>query len=153
MDRRELLGTLGIGAVGLLAGSAQAAQDQRHRHDNKALDRCIKECRECAAICEENFNHCFQVVEQGRKDHARSARLSLDCAAFCGLALCLMSRHSEFMAEICNACAEACERCGSECSKFDSKMMKDCAKACENCAEACRAMVQSLRGENRAAAR
>jgi hypothetical protein len=153
MDRRELLGALGIGAVGLMAGSARA-QDESHPHEHdKATEDCLKACRECAGVCEEMFNHCFQLVEQGKKDHSRSARLSLDCAAFCGFAACLMGRHSELSAEACTACAEACEKCGSECAKFDSRAMQHCAKVCKDCAEACRKMVQSMRGANRAAAR
>jgi hypothetical protein len=150
MDRRELLGALGLGAIGLAASPARA-DDQGHHHHDKVHDDCIKACGDCAEVCSENFNHCFHLVEQGQKDHARSARLSLDCAEFCGLAVCLMTRDSELMAESCRACAEACDRCGSECAKFDSEMMKRCAKACKDCADACRKMVESMRGANRAA--
>lgn len=151
MDRRELLGALSLGSVGLLASrSARADDDQHHHHHDKVHEDCMKACRDCSAACDATFDHCFKLVEQGKKEHARSARLALDCAAFCGLSLCLMQRDSELMAQACNACADACEQCGSECAKFDSDTMKDCAKACKTCEDACRKMVQSMREHARA---
>jgi hypothetical protein len=153
MDRREMLGILGVGAVGLGAFPARAEQanDTQGHHHGKAYDECMKACETCAEACTANFNHCFKLVAEGQKDHARSARLSLDCAEFCAMSVCMMSRESELMDAACTACAEACKRCGAECAKYDSEMMKTCAAECKKCEEACRAMVRSMQGANRAA--
>jgi hypothetical protein len=156
MDRREMLGVLGLGAAGLgafTATSAQAQEDPGRHHHDKAHDECMKACEECAEICAANFNHCLKLVEQGHRDHARPARMSLDCAEFCGLSICLMSRQSELVDTACAACADACKRCGEECAKYDSEMMKQCAEVCRKCEQACRAMVQSMRGQRREATR
>jgi hypothetical protein len=156
MDRREMLGLLGVGAAGLGAFSARPAmaQDvQGHHHHDKATDECMKACEVCAEICTANFNHCFNLVAEGQKDHARSARLSLDCAEFCAMAVTMMARRSELMDAACTSCAEACKRCGAECAKYDSEMMKQCAEACKKCEQACLAMVQSMRGRAPAATR
>ena len=52
MDRRELLGVLGAGAVGLAAltrATAAGADEDHHHHHDKAHEDCMKACGECAA--------------------------------------------------------------------------------------------------------
>jgi hypothetical protein len=140
MDRRELLGVLGAGAAGFVAlGAGGAAVAQEHEHDKQHGD-AIKAAAHCAEVCNETFRHCFRLTEQGQRDHARAARLALDCAEFCGLSACLMSRESEMMGYACNACADACKRCADECAKFNSETMKRCADACRECERHCREM-------------
>jgi hypothetical protein len=143
MDRRELLGVLGTGAAGLAAlGAGRTAVAQEgHEHDKKH-DDAIKAAGRCAEVCNETFRHCFGLTEQGQRDHAHAARLALDCAEFCGLAACLMSRESELMSDACGACANACKKCAEECAKFSSETMKRCADACRECEKHCRSMSQ-----------
>ena len=150
MDRRELLGVLGAGSAGFLAGSGRDAfaGDEGHRdkiHRDKMHEDCLKACQECGDECGETFHHCFKLVENGHKNHARAARLTLDCAEFCGLSACLITRQSELMNESCEACAEACKRCGDECVRFDSEQMKECAEACRKCEKTCREMAKAMR--------
>lgn len=159
MDRRELLGALSLGTAGLLAGRSARADDDddekrgHHHPHHKVKEDCMEACEDCAEACGTTFHHCFQLVEEGKKDHARAARLALDCAAFCGLSLNLILRDSELMAHACDACADACEQCGSECAKFDSEVMRECARECKSCEDACRSMVRAMRGGDEPASR
>lgn len=144
MDRRTMLGALGTGTAASLllsSGATNSFASQDHDHHNQAMEECLKACGECAKTCDEMFHHCFKMVEAGKKDHAGSAKSSLDCAAFCGMAACMIARHSTMSDLACSACADACKRCGDECSKIDSPEMKKCVEACRKCETACRAMV------------
>jgi hypothetical protein len=143
MDRREMMGVLGAAGLATLGVHEAGAQHEGHR--DKVHEDCLKACQECAEECSETFHHCFKLVEQGKKEHARAAHLALDCAEFCGLSACLITRESELMGESCEACADACKKCGDECAKFDSEKMKECVEACRKCERSCRAMVKAMR--------
>ena len=143
MDRRELLGTVATGAAGLLAlgqGRQVSAASPDDTKMKMAMDDCLKACKTCASTCEETFAHCFGLVTEGKKEHAREAEYALDCAEFCALSVKLMLRKSDLVAESCHACAEACKKCGDECAKHDGEVMKRCVAACRECEKTCRAM-------------
>ena len=143
MQRRELLGVLGATAAGLVAvtgGQANAAQG----HQGKAHEDSLKACGDCAKMCDETFHHCYVQVAEGKRDHAKPLHFTSDCAAFCGLASCMIARHSPLMSYSCHACADACKACAAECDKHDSPEMKACAKSCRVCETACREMVATM---------
>ena len=145
MQRRELLGVLGVTAAGLVAatgGQAHAAQG----HHDKAHEDCLKACSDCAKTCDQTFHHCYMQVAEGKRDHAKALHLTSDCAAFCGLAACMIAKHSPLMASSCHACAEACKACAAECDKHDSPEMKACAQSCRDCEKACHEMVKAMSG-------
>ena len=148
MQRREMLGVLGAGAVGLTGLSAAEAQTQHERdhafaHD-KAHQDCLNACVECAKACDETFHHCYMEVAQGKKEHAKALHLVADCAEFCDLSADLIASQSPLMVHACLACAEACKACATECDKLDSAEMKSCVKACHECETTCRAMVKAM---------
>jgi hypothetical protein len=156
MDRRELLGVLGAGAVGLsaitgreaVAGPEGAAKESCT--DPVHAD-CMKACGECAKICNEAAKHCLMELSEGtgdRKHHARAHALANDCQAFCVLSATLIARDSELMTYSCEACAEACRCCAEECAKSHSELMKECAEKCRKCEATCRAMVKAMRGKS-----
>jgi hypothetical protein len=146
MDRRDLLGVLGAGAAGLLAVQGSSSRAQQSPHHGAMHGDCLKACQTCTEECNATFDHCSRLVEQGHKDHARAARLALDCSEFCGLSARLVARDSTLMDSACQACADACKVCGDECARFDSERMKTCAEACRKCEQACRDMVRSMKG-------
>jgi len=155
MDRRELLGALGAGAVGLAALSrAEAGADEDHKghHHDKMHEDCMKACAECARSCNETASHCLELLREGsgdRKVHAKVHELTMDCQAFCVLSATLIARGSELMVYSCDACAEACRICAEACDKHPaSEMVKACAVACRNCERSCREMVKKMRGRN-----
>jgi len=156
MDRRELLGVLGAGAVGLAAlsrGETRADEDKSsHHHHDKVHADCMKACGECAKVCNETASHCLEQLAEGsgdRKVHAKVHELTMDCQDFCILSATLIARDSDLMQYSCEACAEACRCCAEACDKHPaSEMVKDCAEKCRTCERACREMVKSMRGRN-----
>lgn len=147
MDRREMLGALGAGAIGLSALSAQADDSSADACCtlDKAHEDCLKACGDCAKACDMTFNHCYNEVAEGKKEHAKAMRLAADCAAFCGLSACMIAKHSPLMVHSCAACAEACRTTAAEVGRFDSQPMKDAARKLHECEQSCRTMVANMR--------
>ena len=144
MNRRDLLGALGVGAAGLIAVSGREARAQHPHHHDKLHGDCLKACEACATVCNETFHHCFHQVKDGHPDHHPMAVLAIDCQEFCGLASKLMARESPLIAIACLACADSCKQCAAECVKHNDPQMKECAAACKACETACRAMAKAV---------
>ncbi len=152
MNRRNVLGALGAGAIGAAALHTAQAQDPKahqgeaaHRHD-AVHKECLDACSDCAKMCDETFHHCFMMVAEGKKEHARSLHLVSDCAGFCSLSACMIAKHSPLMAYSCGACADACKATAAEVEKFDSPEMKAAAKSLRRCETSCREMVKAMAG-------
>jgi len=153
MERRELLGVLGAGAVGLAAlsrGAVGADEDHSgHHHRDKVHEDCLKACGECAKVCNETAAHCLEQLRDGtgdRKVHAQVHAMAMDCQEFCVLSATLIARDSELMLSACDACAEACRSCAAACDKHPaSEIVKACAEKCRTCESTCRAMSKSMR--------
>ena len=145
MNRREALTYLGGTAAALTALSATAdAQDKTHAHAEH-FKQCAKACADCMNICEACYHHCAMLATAGKKEHAKSMDLCIDCAEVCGTAAKLSARQSTLAAIVCEGCAKVCDECGASCEKFkDDKQMMDCAKVCKDCAKACRDMIKQL---------
>jgi hypothetical protein len=158
MDRRELLNTFGAAAAGaVVLGSvkAHAAEDpETHLHLDKVHASCVDACNDCAKACNMMASHCLEQISEGRgpfKQHARSASLAYDCAAFCAISAAMMARGSELMTSSCGACAEACKSCAEACEKAPADaVMTACAKTCRDCETSCRDMVQRMMSKSRA---
>jgi hypothetical protein len=139
MDRRELLGMMGVGAAGLLATAAKAPAAAVHEHDDH-----LKTLGECAKLCNEAAHHCLGELKKEssghREHHARAHELTMDCQAFCVLTATLMARSSPLAQYAHQACAEACRCCAEECEKGHDEIMKECAKKCRDCEQMCRSM-------------
>jgi hypothetical protein len=155
MDRRELLGGLGV-AAGLAAfgvANASAADDktEHHHHLDQVHEDCLKACGECAVTCNMMAHHCLEELCEGRgpaKLHAKAHSLADDCQAFCVLSAQMIARSSDLMIHSCAACAEACRCCAEECEKAkDDATMMRCAQKCRDCERSCRAMVQSMKAK------
>lgn len=147
MDRRELLGMVGAGALGLTAMSARADDKSSASHCCE-LDHvhktCLEACNDCAKACDVTFQHCYMEVAQGKKEHAKALRLAADCAEFCRLSASLIARQSPLMTHSCRSCAEACKDTAAEVDKFDSHEMKDAVKKLHHCEQSCRDMVAHM---------
>jgi hypothetical protein len=127
---------------GLSVPTVRAAEKDEKGHMAMCAE-CAKVCGECQVACDVNFHHCFKMVESGKKEHAKAAHLSVDCAEFCAISSKLMARQSELAGAACEACAKACETCCAECEKYaDIPEMKACAESCKKCAASCREMVK-----------
>ena len=130
-------------SLGALAANADDKEKPKKSGEHAAhFDHCAKVCAECMVVCESNFQHCARLVADGRKEHERSMRLSIDCAELCATAGKLSGRKSLLSVPACEACAIGCEMCAAECEKHGDEHMKHCARACRECAKVCREMVR-----------
>ena len=103
------------------------------------LDRCIRDCLDCARSCYETITHCLELG--GEHAEARHINALLDCAQICETTAAFMARVSELHPKVCAICADACERGAKECERFpDDKMMAECAEICRQTANSCRTM-------------
>ena len=115
-----------------------------HEHA-KHFNECAKACADCQLQCDMCFKHCQDLAAEGKKEHATTAQLCVDCADFCKLAGSLSARQSMLAGSACESCAKACDMCATSCEKFpDNKHMAQCAKSCRECAKACRAMLKHV---------
>jgi len=145
MDRREVLGILGVGTAGLVAmGMDEAWAADGLKSNENPHEKCLKACQECAATCAETCHHCVEQVAAGKKEYAKALQLMADCEAFCALSASMIARMSPLMAYSCAACADACRDCAKECDRFDSPQMKECAERCRACEKTCRDMVKAM---------
>jgi hypothetical protein len=145
MDRREMLGMLGVGAAGLavLSGREAVAQESSSKLDSVHKE-CLEACSDCAKACDMAFHHCVMQVAEGKRDHAKPIQYFADCAGFCGLSACNIAKHSPLMAYSCDACGDACKATLAVVSKFDSEEMKAATKALIRCEKSCTAMVEAM---------
>jgi len=146
MDRREVLGLLGTTMAGLtaaaVASDAQAAQpaaDDNH-------DRCAKACAAAMTACNKGFHHCYMEVVEGKKEHAKTMHLCVDCADICGTSAVLVARMSPLMAHACKATTECCNDLIAQCEKLNDPEMRRVIEACGQCAESCREMIKAMSG-------
>jgi len=145
MDRREMLGLLGAGAVGFTALSGgQASADAGFAKLDAVHKECLEACGDCAKACDMTYHHCLMLVAEGKKEHAKPLQYAADCAGFCALSACNIAKHSPLMAISCDACAEACKATFAVVSKFDSEEMKAAAKELARCEKSCRVMVEAM---------
>jgi len=158
MERRELLGLLGVGATGLWTTGAVASQQEEkkregdtkkeegkhpqdgkeHGHDHEHM----KIVGECAAVCNATMRHCIEKLKEeggkNREAHAKAALLTNDCQEFCVLHVKLMLRKSPLSKYATEACADACRECATACDAGEDEKMKKCAEICRACEKACR---------------
>jgi len=145
MDRRELLGMLGAGTVGLAAMSGREAEAQEFAHKMDAVHKeCLEACGDCAKACDMAFHHCVMQVAEGKREHAKPLHYFADCSGFCALSACNIAKQSPLMAYSCEACGDACKATLAVVSKFDSPEMKAATKALERCEKSCVAMVEAM---------
>jgi hypothetical protein len=139
MDRREMLGMLGAGAVGLAAMSGREAI----AHELASVQKeCLESCADCARACDLAFHFCLSEVSEGKKEHAEPLEYFVSCAGFCALSAANLTKHSPLKYFSCQACGDACKETLAVVSKFDAEEMKAAAKALARCEKSCKAMVQ-----------
>lgn len=146
MNRRQVLGSLGLGTAALALAEGRALADDGHGHD--AHKDHLATMAECAAICNETAHHCLEAIchkEGDLESHARVHKFAMDCQDFCVLSAQMMARHSELArfaheanAEACRACAEACEA-----HKEPDEIVRRCAESCRKCEKVCREAAKS----------
>lgn len=94
----------------------------------EALTECANTCTQCADAC---------LAEEDVTSLVKCVRLNLDCADVCTATSRVISRQTEYDANLARAqlqaCLVACRACGDECEEHAEHM-----EHCRVCAESCR---------------
>ena len=117
--------------------------------DKDVLVRCIEACFDCAQACTACADDCLS--EDNVAEMAKCIRTDLDCADICATTGRVVSRQTEYDANITRAiveaCAQACKTCGDECERHGEHGMEHCrvcAEACRRCEQACRELLGAI---------
>jgi hypothetical protein len=117
--------------------------DRRRLADTiDSLIACSEACTACADAC---------LSEEMVVDLTKCIRTNLDCADICATTARVLSRHTDYDANISRAlleaCAVACHACASECGQHavEHEHCRICADACGQCEAACRGLLAAIR--------
>ena len=107
----------------------------------EALEDCANTCNQCADAC---------LSEERLEPLAKCIRLNLDCAAICSAVSSILSRQTEYDANVTRpaleACIAACHSCGDECASHAEHMehCRVCADVCRTCEQACQDLLSAM---------
>ena len=117
--------------------------------DAEVLARTIEALVECGNTCTQCADACLS--EEGLSPElAKCIRLNLDCADVCVATSRVVSRQTEYDANVTRpaleACAAVCRSCGDECERHGHHMAhcRICAESCRRCEQACRELLGVL---------
>jgi Domain of Unknown Function (DUF326) len=117
--------------------------------DRELLVRCIDACSDCAEACTQCADDCLS--ERNVQQLVKCIRLNLDCADVCATTGRVVSRQTEYDANVTRAVLEACivtcRSCGDECQRHAEHGMEHCevcAEECRRCEQACRALLEAI---------
>ena len=107
-----------------------------------ALNDCIKACTADVAA---------DLSEQNVAEMVKCIRLCLDCTDVCAATAGVVSRQTEYDANVTRAvlqaCITVCRSCGDECEVHANHGMEHCrvcADECRRCARACQALLDAI---------
>lgn len=116
--------------------------------DRDALRRCIDECFACGQACTACADACLS--ETNVAELTKCIRTNLDCADLCEITGRVLSRHTEYDANITravlDACRQVCKTCGDMCEHHGAQYRhcQVCAEACRRCERACDELINAL---------
>ena len=144
MDRRELLGVIGVASLGVTT-AAQAADEPTVEHAHRdhaamgkygdlvmATSHCVNKGEACLA-------HCITLLGDGEKELAACAKTVEDIIASCTALRQMAAANSPHVAKLAAVVGDICNDCEAECRKHEKshRVCHDCAEACAQCAKEC----------------
>jgi hypothetical protein len=117
--------------------------------DAGPLAACIEACFDCAQACTGCADACLS--EENLAELVKCIRLDLDCADVCVATGKVLSRQTEYDANVTKAllqaCAQACSSCGEECERHAGmhEHCRVCAEACRRCEQACNDLLAAMK--------
>lgn len=104
------------------------------------LDDCANACTQCADAC---------LSGRDLAALAKCIRLNLDCADICTTTGRVVSRQTEYDANVTRplleACIAVCASCADECERHASmEHCRICAERCRECEQACQALLARI---------
>ena len=117
--------------------------------DTDLLVRCIEACYDCAQACTQCADACLS--EEGEQPKLNKCiRLNNDCVDACVTTGRIVSRQTEYDANVTRAaleaCAAVCKACGDECAEHGEHGMDHCAvcaEQCRRCEQACQELISA----------
>ena len=118
--------------------------------DTGVLVRCIEACYECAQACTACADDCLG--EESVAELVKCIRLNQDCADVCVATGRVVSRQTEYDANVTRAqlqaCVQACASCTDECEHHAQDMGMEhcrvCAGSCRRCEQACQDLLGAM---------
>jgi hypothetical protein len=110
-----------------------------------AMDALIQCAQACTADTDADLR------ERNVADLVKCIRLCMDCADICATTVRVVSRQTEYDANITRplleACAATCKSCGDECEQHAQmhEHCRMCAEACRRGERACRDLLAAMR--------
>ena len=107
-----------------------------------ALSDCAQACTACADD---------DLSEQDVAEMVKCIWLCLDCTDVCATTVGVVSRQTEYDANVTRplleACAATCKSCGDECERHAQihEHCRVCAEACRRCEQACRELLDTMK--------
>ena len=117
--------------------------------DAGTLVAAIDAHSDCAQACTACGDDCLS--EQQVAELVKCIRLCLDCADICTATLRVLSRQTDYDANVTRpvleACVAACTSCGDECERHAQMHAhcRVCAEACRRCEQACSRLLAAMR--------
>jgi hypothetical protein len=107
-----------------------------------AVNDCAQACTSCAddSLAEQDITALVKVI-----------RLDLDCADVCTATVRVLSRQTEYDANLTRSlletCVTSCKSCGDECERHAAmhEHCRVCAEACRRCEQACRQLLAAMK--------
>jgi hypothetical protein len=120
------------------SGGRPAPEGEHHSDDE--MQKCIRLCQECHALCVQTIGHCLKLG--GRHSAPEHIRIMQDCLELCEITAHYLIRESSLHGRICGLCAEVCRQCADNCLQIagDDPMVKKCTEMCRTCAGSCERM-------------
>lgn len=118
------------------------------RIDKAKLVECIDACFECDQACTACADACLS--EEDVYHLTKCIRTCLDCSDVCATTGRVLSRHTDYDANltrtVLETCAIACKTSADECDKHAAKHehCRVCAEVCRRCERACGDLVEAL---------
>ena len=116
--------------------------------DADLLAGAIDALSDCAQACIADADD--DLSEQNIAEMVKCIRLCLDCADICAATLRVVSRQTDYDANVSRpvleACVATCKSCGDECERHAHmhEHCRFCAEACRRCEQACRQLVAAI---------
>jgi hypothetical protein len=117
--------------------------------DARMLTATLDALIECAQACTSDAD--ADLSERNVAELVKCVRLCMDCADVCAATVRVISRQTDYDANLTRplleACAATCTSCGDECERHAQmhEHCRMCAEACRRCERACRDLLDAMR--------
>jgi hypothetical protein len=139
MFSMKMIAILVFSATAPLTYFAEPSQDSKMR-------KCAEVCAACQVECDSCFEHCLNMLAEGKKEYHPVAKLCIDCAECCKACAAICARNGQLAKPMLDCCAKCCDECAAACEKFpNDQHLVACAKACRDCAKQCREMLEQIK--------